>query len=136
MKKHILLIDEDKDKLKLFMEALADVPGSFKCTYASCAAQGLDMLQYLHPDFIFIDYNLPQVNGLEMLALIKRDHKINDIPVFLYSTNINKSTNEAAMALGAAGCIEKPTSIGMMTVVLKSVFVPMGRSGYFISSGK
>lgn len=125
MKKHILLIDDDKDELKLFVEALNNVPGSFKCTYANCAAQGLDMLNYLHPDFIFIDYNIPQVNGLEMLEEIKKDRKISDIPVFIYSTNISKGTSESAMALGAAGCIEKPNSIGMMSVVLRSVVSPL-----------
>src|SRR5687767_13934474 len=104
MKKHILLVDDDKDELKLFMEALADVPGSFKCTYANNATQGLDMLNYLHPDFSFIDYNLPQVNGLDMLAEIKKDRRVNDIPVFLYSTNIARNTRESARALGAAGC--------------------------------
>jgi DNA-binding NtrC family response regulator len=73
MKKHILLIDDDRDELTIFMDALADVPGSFKCTYASSASQGLQMLQYLHPDFIFIDYNLPPTNGLRLLSEIKKE---------------------------------------------------------------
>jgi CheY-like chemotaxis protein len=136
MKKHILLIDDDKDELKLFMEALDNVPGSFKCTYANCASQGLDMLNYLHPDFIFIDYNIPQVNGMEMLTEIKKDRRLADIPVFLYSTSIPKPTREAAMALGAAGCIEKPNTIGMLAVVLRSVVAPLDNPPYVRSSGK
>ncbi len=64
MKKHILLIDDDVDELKIFNDALEELPGNFKCTYASNAYQAMDMLKFIHPHFIFIDYNLPAMNGI------------------------------------------------------------------------
>src|SRR5689334_20251796 len=122
MKKHVLLVDDDMDELFLFNEALKEVPGSYKCTYASSGAQALEMLNYIQPDFIFVDYNLPIQDGVEVLNGIKKDKKISDIPVFLYSSSLTKDVNSAAISLGAAGCIRKPNSIGMMTMVLKSIF--------------
>lgn len=123
MKKHILLVDDDIDELKIFMDALQEVPGSFKCTYAASAAQGLDMLRYLHPNFVFVDFNLPVMTGIDMLAEMKKDKKLEDIPVYLYSTTISPQTKRAAKLLGAMGCIEKPTSVGVMRSVLWNVLV-------------
>ena len=132
MKKHVLLVDDDKDELFLFNEALKEVPGSFKCTYASSGAQALEMLNYIQPDFIFVDYNLPVLDGVEVLNGIKKDKKISDIPVFLYSSSLTKDVNSTAMYLGAAGCIRKPNSIGMMTMVLKSIFTGFGNDFRFL----
>jgi CheY-like chemotaxis protein len=123
MKKHILLVDDDVDELKIFMEALTEVPGSFKCTYAASAIQGLDMLKYLHPHYMFLDYNLPAMNGIEMLTEIRKDRKLAEIPVYLYSTTMTMPVKNAALMLGAAGCIEKPSSIGMMRSILRNVLV-------------
>lgn len=127
MKKHVLLIDDDKDELFLFNEPLKEVPGSFKCTYANSGAQAVDMLNYIQPDFIFIDYNLPLMDGVELLSQIRKDKRIADIPVFLYSASISKEVNSTALHNGATGCIRKPNSIGMMTMVLKSIFSGFNR---------
>ena len=123
MKKHILLVDDDADELKIFSDALNEIPGSYQCTYAPTAAQGLEMLQWIHPNYIFIDYNLPVMNGLDMLAEIRADRKLDNVPVFLYSTTISPDTQLTAQYLRATGCIEKPSSVGMMRAVLLNVLV-------------
>lgn len=75
MKKHILLVDDDKDEAMLFNEALKNVPGSFKCTYASSGLHALEMLNYIQPDFIFINFNMPVMNGADLQKL----HKISEV---------------------------------------------------------
>jgi DNA-binding NtrC family response regulator len=123
MKKHILLVDDDIDELKIFMDALEEVPGSYKCTYAPNADQAVSMLKYIHPHYIFIDYNLPGMNGIDLLAEVKKDRGLQEVPVYLYSTTINTETKRLAAFLGAAGSIEKPSSVGMMRSVLRNVLV-------------
>jgi CheY-like chemotaxis protein len=132
MKKHVLLVDDDKDELFIFNEALKEVPGSFKCTYASSGAQALEMLNYIQPDFIFIDYNLPVMDGVGILTEIRKNKRISDIPVFLYSSKISKDINSTALLLGATGCIRKPNSIGMMTMVLGSVLSGLNKDFRFL----
>lgn len=126
MKKHILLVDDDREELSLFMDALREVPGSYKCTYSDSAIHALEMLNYLHPDFIFLDYNLPDIDGVELIARIKKDRKLNNIPLFLYSSVISKEKDNAAMSLGVTACIQKPGTIGEMSAILKSVFLALG----------
>jgi CheY-like chemotaxis protein len=126
MKKHILLIDDDREELNLFMEALQHVPGSYKCTYSGTGVNALEMLNYLHPDFIFLDYNLPDINGLEVLSRIKKDRKLHDVSIYLYSSVISDAKDRAAKSLGVDGCIQKPGSIGEMSIALKSIFLGIG----------
>lgn len=126
MKQHILIIDDDKDELTIFLDALKKMPweDGFKCTYASNTNQALEMLRYLLPDFIFVDLNMPQSNGLDFLSTIRNDDKLKNTPVFLYSTAINKKSYECAMMLGAYGCIEKTNTIKELTEKLEAIFIP------------
>jgi len=72
MNKHILLIDDDKDELLIFTDALEAKPGpgKFECSYAQSTLEAVQMLKHLVPDYIFIDYNIPKMNGLEFIDLI------------------------------------------------------------------
>src|SRR5215212_2357558 len=94
MKKHILLIDDDEDEIEIFTDALEKLPVSFNCTCASNADEAIRMLGKVSPDFIFIDYNMPKVNGLKCLEKIKKTKTARDIPVILYSNYIDEEVNK------------------------------------------
>ena len=111
MKKHILLIDDDKDEVLIFTEALKQFAGSYTCTYASSAKQALEMLRYLTPDFIIGDFNMPVLNGLQLLTEVKKIDHLKNTPFFLYSTMKNDEMADKAKNLGAAGWVRKQDSI-------------------------
>jgi CheY-like chemotaxis protein len=123
MIKKILLVDDDEDELELFMQSLEDIPGAFSCTQANSGQHAMQLLPEIVPDYIFMDFNLPGMNGLELLQALKNDSRSQHIPVYLYSTTISPETNRIARQRGAAGCIEKPGSIGEMTAALRSVLL-------------
>src|SRR5690348_4134639 len=104
MKQHIMLVDDDRDELTFFLDALRAVPcdDGFKCTYANSARQAQDMLKYLEPDFIFVDYNMPDTNGLQMLLDIKNKLGSEKPKVYLYSIFIDEKMQLAAKSLGAS----------------------------------
>src|ERR1700754_3733547 len=104
MKKHIFLIDDDEDELEIFHEALKSLPLPCKCTYAGSADHAMQMLQYLTPDLIFIDINMPKLNGFDFLAEIKKNDHLKNIPLFMYSNGIDSAIQAKAIAMGAAGC--------------------------------
>ena len=89
MKTYILLIDDDIEEMKIFVKALKEVIPHFKCTYASNGVHALQMLNYLKPEAIFIDYNRPAVNGLEFIEEVKKSRELQYIPLFLYSRHIS-----------------------------------------------
>ena len=122
MKKHILLIDDDKNELTTFMSALKNIDGDYKCTYAERSEQALEMLKYIQPDFIFIDYNLPDVNGLQVLSVIHNEPRLQRTKIYIYTETISEEVEKMARLLGAAGCIEKNATVGWLTHLFKAIF--------------
>jgi len=122
MKKHLLLIDDDKNELNFFMAALKNISGDFKCTYAESSKQALEMLRYIQPDFIFLDYNLPQVNGLQVLSVIRNEPGLQRTKVYIYTETISEEIDKMARLLGAAGCIEKSKTITWLAHLFKAIF--------------
>ena len=122
MKKHILLIDDDKNELIFFISALKNINGDYKCTYAERSAQALEMLKYIQPDFIFIDYNLPDVSGLQVLSVIRNEPGLQRTKIYIYTETISEEVEKMARLLGAAGCIEKNATIGWLTHLFKAIF--------------
>lgn len=121
MKKHILLIDDDKDELGFIVTALDTIGMPYKCTWAQSGEQAIEQLQYLAPDYILLDINLPGIDGFQTLAHIKRLPGRGEIPVILYSTGMNKMAEQKGMALGAAFCIQKPDNLQGFCEGLKTV---------------
>jgi CheY-like chemotaxis protein len=121
MKYHILFINESKDELNLFQEALKKLPDGehFKCTYADSPWEALEMLMHLAPDFIFFDMNMDDMDGLEFLSLIKKSPHLQRTKAWLYSSEISEETYSQLMSAGAAGWIEKTDSIDRLVIKLK-----------------
>jgi CheY-like chemotaxis protein len=129
MKKYILLVDDDTEELMIFLDALNKVPGDFKCIYASTPQQAIEILKWAVPDYIFIDFNLPRLNGLQFLSILKTEEKLSHARKFLYSSHISEDLSKMAKVLGATGCIEKTDTIGILAVELRSIFREYRQAG-------
>lgn len=123
MKKHILFIDDDTDELEIFLEAMNKIPGKFKCTYAASPMQAIEMLKYLTPDFIFVDFDLPKMNGLQFLAILKDEDRHRHTQSYLYSNRINDDLSKMAILFGAVGCIEKTNTVGLLEIELRTALL-------------
>ena len=123
MKKHIVLIDDDEDEFAIFDAAMNDLDIPFKCTYARSAEHALRILRYLVPDYIFLDYNMPKVDGLECLKEIRQMDSLKNVPVIMYSNFISNVVNNKAHELGVNVCFNKPSSIFTFTSILKDVMM-------------
>jgi CheY-like chemotaxis protein len=134
MKQRILFIDNDKDELVFFLDALLLVPhdDGFKCTYAGNTIQACEMLKLLVPDFIFVNFNMPTMNGLEFIAFTTSQPQLKNTKLFLYSPSINKQMNRLAAHLGA-NCIKKPDTINELAINL-SEFLTTDAQAELVSS--
>jgi CheY-like chemotaxis protein len=113
LQKLILIVDDDPDDLDLFMEAVHDVDESVLCIPKKDGNQALDFLiseEQRIPDFIFLDLNMPRLNGLQCLELIKRIKRIAHVPVIIYSTTSKKEDVDESKKLGAITFLTKPPS--------------------------
>jgi CheY-like chemotaxis protein len=120
-RKHILLIDDDEDELTIFDAAMKELNIPFKCTYAKSAEHALQMLHFLVPDYIFLDYNMPKIDGLDCLKEIRQINTLRNVPVVMYSTCITREVNNKAHELGVNICFNKPSKLNTFTAILKEI---------------
>lgn len=110
--KVLFIVDDDEDDINLFVEAVNEIDKSMECFKAKNgedALKRLDDLQML-PDVIFLDLNMPKMNGREMLARLKASEKYKDIPVVIYSTSAAEQDKIDTKNLGASAYLTKPDS--------------------------
>lgn len=86
--KNILLVDDDSDDTEVFTDALNSLNTSTVCRTFQNPLTALRELKNNSelPDLIFLDYNMPRVNGLEFLQQMREDQRLEQIPVVLIST--------------------------------------------------
>jgi CheY-like chemotaxis protein len=123
MTKRFLVIDDDTDDRELFCEALATVDPVIICHQAP---DGLEAFKYLRskeadPDIIFLDINMPVMNGWEFLSMLKGQDDHKHIPVIVYTTSSTKKDRLIADELGALCFVTKPHAFKRLKVMLDLV---------------
>jgi CheY-like chemotaxis protein len=107
----VLYVDDDVEDIEIFVEAVKECDSSIKCLIAQNGMKAMDILHSdLMPDFIFLDINMPVINGKSILAEIRKDQKLNSIPVIMYSTTMNQSEIEEYKRMGANHFLVKPNN--------------------------
>src|ERR1700754_1036663 len=124
MIKNILLVDDDLDDADLFQEALNEVAPPINFHSAKSGAKALEFLltpQGAGVDLIFLDINMPEMNGWQCLTHLKSSMLLKQIPVIIYSTSVNKMDEQKASDLGAKGIYRKPERFEELKRLLKAV---------------
>ena len=132
MVKRFLLIDDDSDDRELFSEALSLVEPDIICDQATDAEEGLARLQERkeEPDLIFLDINLPVMNGWQFLTRLKTESELKHIPVIMYSTSSNVRDMKTARDMGALCFITKPHAFRMLKGMLGIVIEYANKQEY------
>ena len=125
----ILVVDDDQEDLTLFCEAAVVVDAQAKILVANDGREALSLLVQTHerPDYIFLDINMPKMNGKEFLLLAKKDPAVKDIPIVMYSTTSHTKEIEECYKLGAYDFLIKPPTFQKLIDDLRSIFVEAER---------
>ncbi len=107
---HILLIEDDQIeaiKFKKVLTAFNDIH------QVEVAVNGEEALKRLHsdremPDIILLDLNMPKMNGIEFLKVLKQEQGLRYTPVIILTTSNNHEDVKASYEAGAAGYLLKP----------------------------
>ena len=103
-----MIVDDDVDDLEMFMEAVNEIDPTINCLQAKSGIAGLTMLNSVDqkPDYIFVDMNMPKMNGRQFIDEIRKNRSFDSARLIIYSTS---RPDDNAM-LGADGFISKPTN--------------------------
>lgn len=123
IKKLILLADDDRDDAEMFCEALADIDENIICHCAENGSEALKIIEKQNeiPEVVFLDLNMPIMNGWECLKQLKSDERYKNIPVIMISTSSYKNDMDTAANLGAVCYFIKPTNFKDLKEVLRSI---------------
>jgi CheY-like chemotaxis protein len=121
--KNILLVDDDEDDQALFVDALNEIDTSFRCDVAKSGLEAMLSLQTKAPipDIIFLDLNMPKMNGYECLAEIKKEAKFKHIPVVIYSTVAIQSEKQRTLLIEAEHFFTKPNDFTVLVKELSNI---------------
>jgi CheY-like chemotaxis protein len=112
MNKFVAMLEDDSDDRYLTGETLAELHIDVPVKYFSSSGE---LLQFLannpKPSLILLDYNSTPENAKQVLAKIKADRNLNEIPVVILSDNDLPAYKNECYALGASSFIKKPDTI-------------------------
>ncbi len=123
MELHILIADDDVDDIDFFRAAVEDIAKATKVTVASEGFELLEFLNIITPDIIFLDINMPKMNGIDCLTEIRARKTYDTIPVIIYSTTKNPKDIERSYELGASMFFEKPPSFDKIKSRLNEILL-------------
>jgi len=120
----IFLVDDDLDDQEIFVLALDEIDPTFACVSAKNGLEAMEKLKdpTFRPEFIFLDLNMPRMNGIQCLLEIKKDPALRDIPVVIYTTSSESRHKEETLALGATAYMTKPPGIEELVTSLQKIF--------------
>jgi CheY-like chemotaxis protein len=108
--KSIMIVDDDKNDRFFFRTSLEEIDPSINCIEARNGFVAIAHLQntILLPDFIFLDENMPGMNGAECLSQLKQDIRLKNIPIIMYSGSFNPNAAAENSEAGADYFLSKP----------------------------
>lgn len=120
----LLLVEDNPTDILLTQQALQVVDDDCRLTVQR---DGVAALAYLReaeelPDLILLDLNLPRLNGLELLAQLKADAALREIPVIVLTTSQNEQDRQRAREAGASRYVCKPMDFDDFTAFIGSLY--------------
>jgi CheY-like chemotaxis protein len=119
-----LLAEDDRVDAMTVKRALKDLKVTNQLVHL---VNGEEALNYLRdeankkPYVIFLDLNMPKMNGIEFLKIIKEDKRLKMIPVVVLTTSRQEQDRVEAFGLSVAGYMVKPTDYKKFVEVIRAI---------------
>ena len=121
----ILIVDDFSTMRRIIKNLLRDL--GFNNTHeADDGATALPMLEAGDFDFVVTDWNMPNMDGLQLLQAIRSSPTLSHLPVMMITAEAKKENIIAAAQAGASGYIVKPFTAATLAEKLQKIFAKMG----------
>lgn len=115
----VLVVDDSATVRQQVATALTQA--GFQVVEASDGSQGLNRAKQGGIDCVISDVNMPIMNGIEMVTLIKQDPILSSTPVVMLTTEGSKELIAKAKQAGASGWIVKPFKAEMLVAAVRKL---------------
>ena len=122
---HFMLVDDDEDDREIFLSIVQNIIPEATFTIATNREDALARLNGspVDPYLIFLDLNMPLMNGKEFLMARRENRRLNLIPVVILSTSSDQTTIKESIDLGARYFVTKPDKYSAWEDVLRNILM-------------
>lgn len=105
-----VLVVDDSSSIRAIIKKIIKVSGFDVAEFldACDGREALSIMAANQVDLVLTDINMPNMNGLDLIARIKENEHLTSVPVVVVSTEGSEKKMAEAMALGAVGYVKKP----------------------------
>ena len=118
----VLYAEDDFEEFDLFREALQRYDRSIQLYHARNGVHALESLTTYTPDYIFLDINMPLMDGWECLDHISITPRLAGVPVFMISTTRDPDSHRKSIFKGAKHCFVKAYTEAEWTAIFVEAF--------------
>lgn len=119
--KKIVMIEDNPDNRLLVCAILKDYYQIFECDSSMSA---MSCLRSMKPDGILLDISLPEIDGTEILQMIRAEAELKDTPVIALTAHAMKGDREKYLALGFNDYVTKPIMDETVLIETLRKYVP------------
>jgi CheY-like chemotaxis protein len=121
----VFFADDDAEDREIFSEALlkAEINAELK-TFEDGGQlnEYLHSIDSIHPDIVFLDIHMPCADGTQCLREIRKNKKLDRVPVIMFTSSESRKDIEESFSGGASLYVTKPDNIAQLVKILKTIF--------------
>ena len=123
MSKRILVVEDNDLNRKLFCDVL--MAGGFTVEPVADGRLVMERARLFEPNLVVMDIQLQDISGLDLIASLKNDIELADVPVLAVTAYAGKGDEQRIRDSGAQGYLSKPVSIGPFMAAVKGLMEPV-----------
>ncbi len=108
----VLVIDDNRKTADALTQMLKVLGLEARPAYG--ASQAITLLGHALPDLVLLDINMPGLSGLEVLAYLRREPRLYQVPVVVITADEQPETRQQALQAGAQGFLVKPITLDVL----------------------
>ncbi len=117
---HALIVD-DSSAVRAFVRASLEERGFARVEEAETGFEALRLLASNAFDIVIVDVNMPDINGLELLAFMKKSPRQQSSRRILISTEVGKVDTQRGLELGADAFLRKPFEVEELRALVREL---------------
>lgn len=116
MKKKIFIVDDYEESCLILAEILSE---QYLTDYTFNSKDALEKIRLFKPDLILLDYQMPELNGLDLCKMIRAENPLQELPIVFLSGAVGMEEKLKAFEHGASDFVLKPYNVQELLLRLK-----------------
>ncbi len=117
-KPNVLIVDDRWENRSIIANYLKAI--GFECFEASNGKEGLIKTEEIKPDLILTDISMPEMDGLEMMQILRKNQEFSNVPIVVSSASVYEKDVKQSLAAGANEFLPKPIQVEELLQILHS----------------